>query len=48
MTNVNYNFREFCDRSGCDSSEVECIWTELKVPQAWVYDKAEILEGMKR
>lgn len=31
MTNVNYNFKEFCDRSGCDSSEVERIWKALKV-----------------
>ena len=36
MTNVSHNFKEFCDRSGCDSSEVERIWTALKVPQAWL------------
>ena len=32
MTNVSYNFKEFCDRSGCDSSEVERVWKALKIP----------------
>lgn len=32
MTGISYKFKEFCDRSGCDSSEVERVWSALRVP----------------
>lgn len=36
MSNVSYDFKEFCDRSGCDSSEVERIWVQLRVQGCWL------------
>lgn len=36
MNNVTHVFKDFCDRSGCDSSEVERVWRELNTPSAWL------------
>lgn len=36
MTNLKYNFQEFCNRSGCDSAEVERIYKAFSSVECWL------------